>query len=162
MSGRPWWLGSRGEWYVGLQVALFALILFGPTKLSSWPEWPRPQARAATILGGVLALAGGLLLAAGIQRLGNRLTPLPYPKGDGPLLREGPYRLVRHPIYSGGLFLALGWSLCRHGSLTLGYTLLLLVFLDLKARKEERWLVERFPEYETYRAKVKKLIPFLY
>jgi len=38
----------------------------------------------------------------------------------------------------------------------------LLVFFDLKARKEEIWLMEKFPDYENYRISVKKLIPWIY
>jgi len=38
----------------------------------------------------------------------------------------------------------------------------LFVFFDAKARKEEVWLTERFPDYANYRISVKKLIPWIY
>ena len=39
---------------------------------------------------------------------------------------------------------------------------LLLVFFDIKSRREEAWLVARFPAYADYRRRVRKLIPFIY
>jgi len=38
----------------------------------------------------------------------------------------------------------------------------LLVFFHLKSRREERWLVERYPEYADYQKRVKKIIPFIW
>ena len=107
-------------------------------------------------------LAGGALLAAGGFSLGRGLTPLPYPR-DGACLREtGPYALVRHPMYSGVLLLALGWAIRVEGWLTLGYVAILFAFLDLKSRREEAWLVAKFPAYASYQRRVRKLIPFVY
>jgi len=105
---------------------------------------------------------GGALLVAGLVRLGRGLTPLPYPKDDARLVQTGPFSLVRHPMYGGGLVLALGWAVYVQGWLTLGYVLALFVFLDAKSRREERWLAERFPEYAAYQRRVRKLIPFVW
>ena len=107
-------------------------------------------------------VAGGLLLLAGLVCLGRGLTPLPYPKEDGDLVQTGPFAVVRHPMYCGGLVLALGWALLVRCWLTLGYVIALFVFLDMKSRREERWLKAKFPEYEGYQRRVCKLIPFLY
>ncbi|BEI40751.1 hypothetical protein PHIN9_06820 [Polynucleobacter sp. HIN9] len=38
----------------------------------------------------------------------------------------------------------------------------LLIFFDLKSRKEEEWLLEKFPNYQDYRQRTKKLIPLIY
>ena len=101
-------------------------------------------------------------MAAAFFRLGTNLTPLPYPKEKGTLVETGPYALVRHPIYSGAIFMGFGWALWVHGWLTLGYACLLLVFFDVKSRLEERWLSEKFTGYEAYQKRVRKLIPFIY
>ena len=69
---------------------------------------------------------------------------------------------MRHPIYSGLSLAAFGWSLIWNSIAALVATLLLLAFFDIKARREERWLEEKFTGYAAYRSRVKKLIPFVY
>ena len=158
----PWWQGARGEWLVVTQVLLMGLVFLGPRTLAGWPAWPFPFPQAGAPLGIVLMIGGAILFLAGLRQLGHALTPLPYPRSRAELIQTGPYALVRHPIYSGGLVLALGWALCVHAWLTLGYVIILAVFLDSKSRREERWLVEKFPAYAAYRQRVRKLIPFVY
>ncbi|HEY3381236.1 MAG TPA: isoprenylcysteine carboxylmethyltransferase family protein [Vicinamibacterales bacterium] len=157
-----WWQGARGEWLVVVQVALIALVFFGPRTLAdrALPMFPFP--RACGTLGLVLMIAGTGFLIAGIIRLGPGLTPLPYPKDGATLIDTGPYALVRHPMYFGGMVLALGWALYVGSWLTVGYAVVLFVFLDLKSRREERWLADRFPGYRTYQRRVRRLIPLLY
>ncbi len=159
---QPWWKGARGEWLVVVQVALIALVFFGPR---AWPPgavWPFPFPQAAGVIGIVLMIVGASLLLGGILRLGPGLTPLPYPREDGVLIQTGPYALVRHPMYAGGVILALGYGLLVHGWLTLAYAVLLFAFVDMKSRREEKWLAEKYREYEDYRRHVRKLVPFVY
>jgi protein-S-isoprenylcysteine O-methyltransferase Ste14 len=158
----PWWKGARGEWLVVIQVVLIGLVFLGPRTVSGWPAWPFPFLQACMILGSMFMVGGGVLFFAGLVRLGPGLTPLPYPKDGAELVQTGPFALVRHPIYSGGLMLALGWALLIQGWLTLGYVVVLFAFLDVKSRREERWLAERFPTYASYQQRVRKLIPFIY
>jgi len=160
--GAPWWKGERGEYYVVAQVFLFALVLFGPAAIPGMEPWSEPLATAARVAGALLMVAGALLSASGILRLGDNLTPLPYPKECAELVQSGPYRIVRHPIYSGLIIAALGLGLWRTSLLTLGYALLLLVFFDVKSRKEEAWLAEKYAGYAEYRTRVKKLLPWIY
>ncbi len=158
----PWWKGTRGEWYVAIQVALIAMILLGPR---TWPGGPRlsfGQPRAASIVAVLLMAGGAGLLVAGGLWLGRNLTPVPHPKQGAALVDSGPFGLVRHPMYTGGIFWAFGWAFYVRGPLTLGYAVATLVFLDIKSRREERWLREAFPGYEAYQRRVRKLIPFLY
>jgi len=109
----PWWRGRRGEWYVVTQLALIAVVFLGPRSLPGLPPWPAAFARVSVFLGVALALAGAGLLLAGLIRLGANLTPLPFPKTQGSLIQTGPYALVRHPMYGGGVVLAFGWALAR-------------------------------------------------
>jgi protein-S-isoprenylcysteine O-methyltransferase Ste14 len=159
----PWWRGTRGEWHVVAQLALIALVLFGP------PTWPRAGLRAFQYAdvwpaaGLVLVVAGVMLIAAGGLWLGRRnLTPLPAPREQATMVDSGPYRLVRHPMYAGGILIGCGWTLWVRGPLTLIYTLLLVLFVDVKSRREERWLRAKFPGYAAYQARVRKLVPFVY
>jgi protein-S-isoprenylcysteine O-methyltransferase Ste14 len=81
--------------------------------------------------------------------MGRSLTPFPTPKPDGRLVREGPFRRLRHPIYVGGVLVFGGFSLVfsAWGLLLTG---LLGVLWIAKARREEALLGERFPEYAEY------------
>jgi len=159
---KRWWKGARGEWLVVAQVVLIALVFFGPRTMSDQSAWAFPLPRACVIVGRALMILGGALLLAGLVRLGKGLTPLPSPRDGATLIETGPFALVRHPMYSGGLVLASGWALCVRSWLTVGYVIALFVFLDFKSRREERWLTEKFPTYRGYQERVRKLIPFVY
>jgi protein-S-isoprenylcysteine O-methyltransferase Ste14 len=162
MSKTPWWKGTHGEWYVVAQIALIVLVFFGPRNIPGCPNWTAPIAWLGSIVGSTILVAGILLLAVSIFRLGSNLTPVPYPKDDGTLIETGPYRLARHPMYCGGILIAFGWSLLVHGWLTLVYAIIMLVFFDVKSRREEQWLKEKFSGYSEYQKRVRKLIPFVY
>lgn len=162
MSKTPWWKGTHGEWYVVAQIALIVLVFFGPHTWLGWPLWTTPFTWLGPIVGGILLAAGVLLLMAAIFRLGSNLTPVPYPKEHGILVETGPYRLVRHPMYCGGILIAFGWALLIHGWLTISYAIIMLVFFDVKSRREEQWLKEKFLGYGSYQKRVRKLIPFIY
>jgi len=158
----PWWKGAHGEWYVVGQVALIALVFFGPRTVLGWPVRALPYPQLCAAVGGGMFILGTLLLLAGLIRLGRNLTPLPYPKDHAPLIESGPYALLRHPMYGGGIAMAFGWALFVNCWLTVCYAALLFTFLDVKSRREERWLAEKFAGYAGYQRRVRKLIPFLY
>jgi protein-S-isoprenylcysteine O-methyltransferase Ste14 len=159
---KPWWKGARGEWFVVAQFILIGLVFFGPRTVTGHPAWQFPFPHVCAVAGAMLMLVGCVLVVAGLIHMGRGLTPLPYPRDGAHLIQEGPFALVRHPMYSGGLSLALGWALYVQGWLTLGYVIALFVFLDAKSRREERWLTEKFPAYATYQRRVRKIIPFVY
>ncbi len=162
MAKTSWWKGTRGEWYVVAQIALLVLVFFGPQNILAWPSWTPPFTWLSSIGGGAILLAGILLLAVAIFRLGSNLTTVPYPKDEGTLIETGPYQLVRHPMYCGGILIAFGWAILVHGWLTLGYAIIMLVFFDVKSRREEQWLKAKFSGYGEYQKRVRKLIPFVY
>jgi protein-S-isoprenylcysteine O-methyltransferase Ste14 len=156
-----WWRGTHGEWYVVAQLVLIAAVFFGPRTAPGLPEWPAALVRVSRVIGAALAIAGVSLLFSGLTRLGSNLTPLPYPRPQATLVQTGPYGFVRHPMYAGGIALALGWALIVHGWLTLGFVAVLVVVLDIKSTREERWLLEKFPDYGDYQRRVRKLVPFV-
>ena len=162
MAQTPWWKGTHGEWYVVGQIALIILVFFGPRTLHGWPILTTPFTWLGSIAGGIILLGGSLLLIVAIFRLGSNLTAVPYPKEQGTLIETGPYRLVRHPMYCGGILIAFGWAFLVHGWLTLGYATIMLAFFEVKARREEQWLMGKFPGYTEYQKRVHKLIPFIY
>lgn len=160
----PWWKGSRGEWYVVVQGVLFVLIGLGwHLQPGGLPEWPEPYRGIAWGTGIVLMLTGASLAMWGLLSLGpNNLTALPYPRDHAQLVTTGPYAIVRNPIYSGLIIAGFGWALWLESWLTLVFAVGLFVLFDLKTRREQAWLEERFAEYKEYCRHVKKLIPWVY
>ena len=154
---------SRGEWYVVVQGLLVLLVLLGPAEMPGLPRWGGPWA-TVTLLSAVVVSGAGLLLATlGVLGLGRRnLSPFPRPKEDSQLVATGAYAIVRHPMYSGVSLIALGWALAQRSPLVLGYAVMLFLFLDIKSRREEDWLRQKFPNYSGYQRRVKRLVPFLY
>jgi protein-S-isoprenylcysteine O-methyltransferase Ste14 len=79
------------------------------------------------------------------------------------LVEQGPYRLVRHPIYTGHLLMGLGTAIAS--GLLLAFVGLLSFFIGfwIKLKQEERLLLSRFPdEYPAYKTRVKALVPFVF
>ena len=152
-------LGPRGEGWVALQLLLGAAIA-GCGFVGIY--WSGSPASFLGVLGLLIAVAGALLLILGVLSLGRSFTPLPRPRAHTRLRQGGIFRLVRHPVYGGAILIGLGWSLAE-APLGLVPTVLLALLFDLKARREEAWLIERFPEYAAYRTHTpRRFVPWLY
>ena len=151
-------LGPRGEGWVVLQSLVFGAIVACGLLGGGWPGKTESPLRAVGI---ALGVCGAILAVLGVRRLASSFTPLPLPREHAGLRRDGIYRRVRHPIYGGVVVFALGWSL--YGSpLALVPTALLAVVFELKSRREELWLTERYPEYADYRAATpRRFVPWL-
>ncbi len=158
----PWWKGARGQWYVVAQIIIFGFVVVGPRSVPGLPVWIGPHTRVATVVGIALMVAGAILAVWGVRALGASLTVLPYPKEGSTLVESGPYRIVRNPIYSGLILGSFGLALTVRSFLSLVYAVALLVLFDLKTRREERWLRERYPAYVEYQRRVKKLLPWIW
>jgi protein-S-isoprenylcysteine O-methyltransferase Ste14 len=159
-AARAWpELGPRGEGWAALQLVLMAAIA---TAGMRGRRWPASTCGLRLLAGAPAALAGAYLLAAGIGALGRQLTPFPKPVEQASLRRDGAYGLVRHPMYGGGLLLALAWSLGSSPAALAPWAVAAL-FLDAKRRREEAWLSEEQPDYEAYRREVRhSLVPFVW
>ena len=112
--------------------------------------------------GVLLVFAGALVVAKAGRALGSGFTPFPRPAEEGVLVEEGPFAVVRHPVYSGGLLFASGISLAL-SPWALAATGALAVLWALKARVEERFLTDRYPGYADYCARTRyRLVPYVY
>jgi protein-S-isoprenylcysteine O-methyltransferase Ste14 len=83
-------------------------------------------------------------------------------KVDPELVTSGPYKYIRHPIYSGILLAAIG-SVLGSGE----YWLLFIIFAGpyfiYSATVEEKLMAKQFPAvYPSYKSKTKMLIPFVF
>jgi protein-S-isoprenylcysteine O-methyltransferase Ste14 len=142
-----------------IQFVLIAAVVVVGLGAPGWPDGARWWLKGAGIL---LVFCGALVLMLAARALGSGLTPLPKPREGAELVEDGPFAVVRHPIYSGGLLVAAGisvalspWSLVATGALA--------VVWALKASVEERFLTERYPAYADYCERTRyRLVPFLY
>jgi protein-S-isoprenylcysteine O-methyltransferase Ste14 len=83
-------------------------------------------------------------------------------KDEPELVTSGPYRLVRHPIYSGFLLAGVGTAVALSW-MWLVAVFLVGVYFVYSATVEERYLAEQFPDkYPTYRRSTKMLVPFIF
>jgi protein-S-isoprenylcysteine O-methyltransferase Ste14 len=146
----------RGTVFVVAQSVLFVAVAVAPRmRQSDWPDGIR-------LLGVVLALGGVALGVWGVRALGPAMTTMPEPRPHAPVATRGPYRAVRHPVYSGVLLLCLGVSLARSTWLGLVLTAVLAVLFDVKARYEER-LLRRDPDYAAYAERTRsRFVPRIY
>ena len=111
---------------------------------------------------GLVLFALGLVFAiwARIHIGRNWGTPMTQ-KDDPELVTSGPYRLVRHPIYSGILAAGVGTALALSW-LWLTVVALAGVFFLYSAKVEERYLTDQFPDdYPVYKRSTKMLVPFI-
>lgn len=153
-------LGPRGEGWLFLQLLLLLAIVAAamafPVPVGSSVE------QIARVVGLIILVGGLFVFGLGIVTLGGSLSPLPAPMPGARLVERGIYRFIRHPIYTGLSVAALGGSIYSVSLLALGLTAALAVVLDLKSRREEIWLRERFPGYAAYTARTKRFIPGIY
>jgi protein-S-isoprenylcysteine O-methyltransferase Ste14 len=150
---------NRGEAWVAGQGLLFVLYAVAPSWGRPWTPMAR---RAGVVVGAATGVAGAGLLGYAAWQLGGNLTPLPKPRPHSVLVQDGAYGVVRHPIYTGVIFLLLGGALAT-GRLTRVIVALGAVgFFDAKSRREEVWLAAQFPDYLRYRERVAKLMPGVY
>jgi protein-S-isoprenylcysteine O-methyltransferase Ste14 len=111
---------------------------------------------------GVVVFASGITLAVWARvHIGRNWGMPTSQKADPELVTSGPYRFVRHPIYSGILIGVLGTALATN---LLGLIIVVVVgaYFYYSATVEEKNLMATFPTaYPAYRATTKMLIPFV-
>jgi protein-S-isoprenylcysteine O-methyltransferase Ste14 len=111
---------------------------------------------------GVVLFAAGLGLAVWARVYLGRNWGMPMTeKAEPELVTAGPYRFVRHPIYSGILLGFAGTALATQAYWWIVFAVCILYFA-YSARVEEGIMTSAFPTtYPSYRARTKMLIPFV-
>jgi protein-S-isoprenylcysteine O-methyltransferase Ste14 len=148
--------GRGGIWVIAQFALMIAGLAVGPIWRMSWNGWP-------TFAAGIFLLfIGAWLGLRGKRDLGSHRTPFPQPKEDGQLITTGIYERLRHPLYASVIALGFAWALLWRSWPALALAIVQVPFFDAKARREERWLRELFPDYAAYARRVKRFIPGLY
>jgi protein-S-isoprenylcysteine O-methyltransferase Ste14 len=145
-----------GAWVAGQGLLLGAIVLL--TVVYRGDEFQI----VIVVIGVVLMVVGAGVALAGAMALGRNLTPFPKPSAQAQLVRHGIYAMIRHPLYTSVIAAALGWALVWQSWPALLVAAMLIPFFHAKARREERWLREKFPEYAAYEQRVRRFIPGIY
>jgi protein-S-isoprenylcysteine O-methyltransferase Ste14 len=144
-----------GAWVVAQSVLMLAVILLGVLFPGDWTRIP------VIAIGGLLFIIGGYFGIAGVRVLGKNRTPFPQPREHSELIAHGIYSRVRHPLYTSVILASLGWALIWQSAASLAAALVMIPFFHAKARREERWLSEKFAGYADYARRVPRFVPAL-
>ncbi|HUO30395.1 MAG TPA: isoprenylcysteine carboxylmethyltransferase family protein [Bryobacteraceae bacterium] len=154
-------LGPRAIHMV-MMTAAFAL-LFWPRLSAGLLAWRFVPESPAIEWTGLAVTAAGCAFAIWARlMLGRNWSGRVTIKQDHRLVRRGPYAIVRHPIYTGGLLALAGTALAFGELRCLFGCALVFIGWYAKSRREEAFMVAQFgDEYVQYRREVKALIPFV-
>lgn len=147
------------NWFIGIGIYLGAVIAF-IFHYQNWGWVSQPVA----IIGAVLMLAGVALRLWSIHVLGRYFTPVVSIDSDQKLIKDGPYKHIRHPAYTGMLitltFLGLAFNSWIASCIIL---FMLSPCLIYRIHIEEKALISHFRSaYEEYCRSTWRLIPFLW
>ncbi len=149
---------ERGGWWVLAQLGLFAVYIYALVGTDSLTEGFGLSFARIT---GVVTLVIGIGIGAwSMVILGKDLTIFPHPVEEATLVDQGPYRLVRHPIYFGVILGAVGLALAFANPAAVIVSLVFIPFFMAKTGFEEDRLVENVPGYRQYRSTIPyRIIP---
>jgi LPXTG-motif cell wall-anchored protein len=151
---------------IGLAMAIFGMgAVPALYVVAGFPEVADYPASVWAVAIGALLLAGALwLFRRSHKELGRNWSITLEIREQHRLVSGGPYALVRHPMYTSFLLMALGQAFLLSNWVAgpaglAGFAILFFLRVD----KEERMMMESFgPEYLAYMDRTRRLIPFLY
>jgi protein-S-isoprenylcysteine O-methyltransferase Ste14 len=111
----------------------------------------------------IIQLIGFIILGwAVIMMNPSQWTIFSEPKKLGNLIISGPFRWIRHPMYSG--LLLISFSIILHRQTIIDFAVLAVFVLNLilKLAHEEALLSERFSEYKQYKKSTSRIFPWIY
>lgn len=110
----------------------------------------------------LLALSWALAMwAMVVMKFGN-FNVVPSPVENGRMITQGPYRLIRHPMYASIFIFATALLAGQFDYLKLIISLVLVAGLVIKMLYEERMLCNHYPGYRAYMKHTKRVIPFVW
>jgi protein-S-isoprenylcysteine O-methyltransferase Ste14 len=139
---------------MGYVIAQFILLMI--------IAWPAANLQLSIIGLLLIILSGFIALSALFTNRPGNFNVRPHPKTNASLIVHGPYKLIRHPMYSSLFFGGLGIVFCQFSLWKLGAWLMLIVVLALKARFEEKALCQHYEEYCEYQKSNKAFIPWIW
>lgn len=109
----------------------------------------------------LIVLAIALAVWAVKTMVSGKFRIQPIPDIEAKLIVSGPYQVIRHPMYS-AIFLGVTGLFTFHFSwLKICLFVALVIVLTIKLLWEEKMLSEKFTDYEAYKNRTKRIIPFI-
>jgi protein-S-isoprenylcysteine O-methyltransferase Ste14 len=152
---------GRSTGLVGSRVAL-ALIVIVLLRSGVLGQAAVTHNRALGVIGLILVVFGLAIAVWARVYLGRNWGMPMTQKVDPELVTGGPYRNIRHPIYTGMILAMIGTAIAI-SVYALIPVILLGAYFVYSARTEERYLANQFPDtYPSYQRSTKMLIPFVF
>jgi len=120
---------------------------------------PQPMGFALSLVSLSLILGGIAFSVFSLVHLGRSFSLMAEARR---LVTDGPYALIRHPLYLGEAFALFGLALQYRSPLAFLFIALQFAFQFQRMKNEEAVLARQFPEYETYRLQTARIFPGLY
>ncbi|MGA8275529.1 MAG: isoprenylcysteine carboxylmethyltransferase family protein [Thermoplasmata archaeon] len=168
VAKRPPARGTQLVWVLRTLVAVFwpVGVFIVPVYAYHWPATTDfPGSWVVQIFGVVLGASGGILYSRAARALGRQMTPAIQVQKDHQLLQTGPYRSIRHPVYTAIISIALGQTLFFLSPPLALVTVLLAGLAWYRARLEETLLASPAAfgkTYEVYMARTGRFLPRLH
>jgi protein-S-isoprenylcysteine O-methyltransferase Ste14 len=145
----------------GLLFAIIAAFVLPHVPIFGFVNFA-PASAAVSIIGVVLCAAGMALLVWARVVLGRNWSQIVSIKEGHELVTSGPYRTVRHPMYTGGIIACIGSAIVGGGAWIFLLAILGALFL-WRVGAEDKLMAEQFPkEFPDYKRRTKALIPFVW
>jgi protein-S-isoprenylcysteine O-methyltransferase Ste14 len=152
----PWFWIVMGVAGPPLALACFAILIqprWVDFALLDLPSWLR-------LMGAPVALAGLALFGWMFRHLGLNVTSTSMPRSNATLVTSGPYRWIRHPMYSAALLLVAAAALLTANIIVAIGGCTMFALLAARSRIEEQRLVEKFGEaYRVYQCQTGRFLP---
>ena len=109
-----------------------------------------------------ILLSAVLMLWAIVAMQKSKLSILPEPSANATLITNGPYRFIRHPMYTAILLGSLGLLINQFTWLRLAIVISLAIVLLIKLNLEEKMLSQKFDAYKEYMKHTKRIVPNIF
>ena len=87
---------------------------------------------------------------------------MPEPSANATLITNGPYKFIRHPMYTAVLLFCVGLLICNFSLLRTVLVTALIIVLIIKLTLEEKLLLQKFEAYQDYHKQTYRLIPLVF
>ena len=142
--------------FASVTISIIVAIYFNISNIAMLPNW-------VFYIGIIFILLGILLRQWSIYILGSFFSQVVATQKNQKLIESGPYRLVRHPSYTGALLILIGIGLSvKSWAAILTILLIFTIAYGYRIYIEEKAMISQFgEEYVQYKKKTKRIIPYI-